>query len=262
MVYLSLFAGGVFAGFLLAIALFKKLWPEVRVDIPPPTITDARCQADGTLAIDVTAAGSVENLTLVKLHTRVYDQDPGTVGDPTGATPHDPAPTLTHPLPGGLVGPKDYVVVWAEYHAFSSRVHEYDSCSGSGSGSGRVVRPLTGPAAEQLAAVPREYRVSPAAPPGGSALPPETVLRYATETSTPAEPVWQARGEAGSVREWTLRLLYRDGGFGALLTAVCLVGGKEARLTWVTSDWRFHAPSRLAPESDEPGISALVVQPA
>jgi hypothetical protein len=129
-------------------------------------------------------------------------------------------------------------------------------------------RAVTAREAQQLEAIPRAYRVSPesSAPAtdlgGALAGAAETVLEYVPEASTPTEPFWKARGKSGAVREWALCLLHRQGGFGAVLSAVCLVGGREVRITWVTSDWRFHTANRLRCESDEAGGLSLLVRPA
>jgi hypothetical protein len=127
--------------------------------------------------------------------------------------------------------------------------------------------------AEQTEAVPKEYRVSPGTPPAGAAAGPaadlvgllargpEPVLQYAPETSSPVDPRWRAQGGQGPVREWALILLRHPGGLGAVLSAVALVGDREVRLTWVTSNWRFHTTNRLTCESDELGGHALLVRP-
>jgi hypothetical protein len=265
-------AGGVVFGVLLAYLLYKITTRGFTVvNLPDPDI-EVRCisptQVQITGSIDVAPAGT----RLTNLHVVAYEDGHPVPASPEGqgATPCGTAFPITYTLPT-LNTARIVVAVWAEFQANTSDSFELDSCSGSGlsgsgSGSDRLIRSLPGGAAEQLEAVPRAYRVSPGSPPagatGGPALPPEAVLRYDPEVSTPLEPVWQARGEPGAVREWTLCLLHRHSGFGALLSVVCLVGGREVRLTWVTSDWRFHAPNRLAPESDDPGVPALVVSPA
>jgi hypothetical protein len=133
-------------------------------------------------------------------------------------------------------------------------------------------RSLSATVTEQFEAVPRAYRVSPGSPlaEGGPAADlvgalsrtPEALLVYTPEASTPVEPVWQARGGPEPVVRWSLNLLHRAGGLGAVLSAVSVVGGREVRFTWVTSDWRFHTANRLAPEASEPGVPALLVRPA
>ncbi len=277
------FTGGALAGVVVAWLVFKQL-SKTLVNLPAPSINHVECLAGGQARIDVTLGEIPDGATLIELHTLVDDDPNAAVGacPPAGATaqaiPADPSSfSLVHNLPPGLSGPDDLAVVWAIYRVCVKGTSVFESCSGSGSGSDAIEFGATradSAAAEQLEAIPRAYQVSPGSPPaaagggpaavlvGALAGAPDAVLRYVPEASTPVEPFWRARGGPGPVLEWSLRLLHRDGGFGALLSAVCVVGGREVRLTWVTSDWRFHAANRLACESDEAGGPALLVRPA
>jgi hypothetical protein len=146
MLELLLFVGGVVVGVVLAKLPRRRVKFEFRADPTPPSVTAVRCQPGGrTVEIDVTAGSSTGGLELVALYTRVDDNDPGADPSPTGATRHDPATsaTLTHTLPGRLMGPKDYVVFWAEYRTFVSFTFEYDSCTGTGTGTGNGTGAVT-----------------------------------------------------------------------------------------------------------------------
>src|SRR5262249_44346661 len=139
--------------------------------------------------------------------------------------------SVTYTLPTGLMPPTDLVVVWAKYFDHKANSLVYPSCSGSGSGSsGVAARKHSAPAAaDQPEAVPRAYRVSPSSfAAGGPSAElfvsqsgdPEVLLCYVPEDSSPLDPFWRASGGPGSAHEWTLRLLHRDGGFGAVLTVI------------------------------------------
>src|SRR5262249_58769557 len=114
--------------------------------------------------------------------------------------------------PGGLSGPTDYVVVWAEYSGYRSRTYEYSSCSGSGSGvapGDQIAHVVSAAVTEELEAIPRTYRVSPGSSPAGAvggpadetggavARAPEAVLQYVPEASAPIQPFWRAPGRPG-----------------------------------------------------------------
>ncbi|HJZ55013.1 MAG TPA: hypothetical protein VKE74_08640 [Gemmataceae bacterium] len=272
------FAGGLLLGVLVTVLFVKKIVKSF-VELPPPDITQVTCLSGGSIQIDGSASPTVDNLTLAGLYSEVYDVLPTTIPPtpPATAVYHGTSFPLFRTLPSGLSGPTDYVVVWAEYSGYRSRTYEYSSCSGSGSGvapGDQIAHVVSAAVTEELEAIPRTYRVSPGSSPAGAvggpadelggavARAPEAVLQYVPEASTPIEPFWRARGGPGPVVEWSLCLLYRSGGFGAVLSAVCLIDGRNVRLTWVTSDWRFHAVNRLACESDDAGVPVILVRPA
>ena len=270
------FLGGALAGVLAALLFRTRI--KLLDEIPTPTISTVTCLSGSQIQIGGATGTTPEGMNLVALYARVYD-DPNQVvpATPDGATLAGTSFPITLNLPLGLAGPSDLAVVWAEYQAYTKNSLVYSTCSGSGSGSGSgggtpmpgVARALSPAAAAQLEAVPRAYRVSPGSPAVGAeaelagalAGAAETVLHYVPEDSTPLEPFWRSGRPTGLVREWSLRLLHRNDGFGGLLSAVCLLGSRELRLTWVTSDWRFHAANRLRCESDEAAGLSLLVQP-
>ena len=269
------FGGGVLAGLVVGFIL-SWFFIRKRSLINQPTITNHACLSGSQLLVEGTADAAPSGSALAALHVRVYDDPTQAVSPlPDGATSYPLSSTnfsVSQPLPSGLVPPTDLVVVWVEYRTFIPNKLEYNSCSGSGSGGHPFAfkKHSVTAAAEQLEAIPRAYRVSPSSPAAGGpaaelfgsqAEAPETLLCYVPEDSSPLDPFWRARGGPGPAREWTLRLLHRPGGFGAVLTVVLLVGAREVRLTWVTSDWRFHLENRLICESDEPCQSPLLVRP-
>lgn len=266
------FVGGVLVGLVAARPRVRRARLEVLHDVPPPTLTGVVCLPNNQVRIAGSADAGSAGLSLVNLHVRVYDDpahSPPGSPDGEGATTHGTTFPIVHTLPGGLTPTHDLAVVWAEYRAFSKQSLVYPTCSGSGSGSGSgavvTARAVSALAAEQLEAVPRAYRLSPGPGPADRgptgamverlSAGPEVVLGYQPEASTPVEPLWRADGEP----EWTLSLLHRPGGFGAVLTAVCRAGDREDRHTWVTSAWRFHEANRLACEAEGP---CLWVRPA
>lgn len=271
--YFLTFVGGVAVGFLGAM-LLRLLWKPKDIE-PGPTISTVDCLSSGDIQINGTTGSPLAGTTLVAIHVKVYDDhntQPPDSPENEGATPYRPPQfPITH-TPSGLTGPPDLVVVWGEYQGHLKDQFTI-TCLGSGSsriGQGRAVSPAV---AEQLEAIPRSYRVSPKPPAGGTGVSSvelvgvlagisEAILHYVPEASTPTEPFWQARNESGPIREWALRLLHRHGGFLAVLSVVGFVGNREVRLTWVSSDWRFHADNRLTAESDEAAGFALMVRPA
>src|SRR4051794_32936129 len=100
------FAGGVLVGFLGAVLLRLLIRPTQLIVLPPPTITGVVCQSDGKLRIEGSADPAVENLSLARLYSQVYDNAPSSPS-PVGAVGHGTTFPLYHPLPStGLVGPK------------------------------------------------------------------------------------------------------------------------------------------------------------
>lgn len=123
------FAGGLVAGLLISFFAYRRVAIGPRVAFPVPNVTDVVCQAGGTILIKGAAAGSVQNLTLARLYTFVYNTTvaiPAT--PPAGAMAHNPPFPLTHVLPSGLTAPNNFAVVWAEYHGFVSRGISYPKC--------------------------------------------------------------------------------------------------------------------------------------
>lgn len=264
------FVGGVLVG-LLAAVLWRKIFDPMAFPDPAINVT---CLSGGMIRIDGSVGTLPANVELINLHAQVYDDTSHPVPDhpgSEGASAFSSFP-IELPLPGGST-PPDLVAVWAEFRIFGKDTATC-SCSGSSStlSKSRRISAVSSGAAEQLEAMPRTYRVSHglsnAGSSGGPALQligslnPESLLRYVPEASTPAEPLWRARGGADSAIEWTLRLLHGSGGFGAVLSVRGLIGSREVRFNWVTSDWRFHVANRLISESDEPGAPALIVSPA
>lgn len=265
----SSLAAGALAGALLALFLAwllgyagEKRTAEAWVDIPQPGIGTITCR-NGAIQFTVSAPATVDNLTLTAIYVMVYDAPPVPIpaAPPAGAASFGPGGAVTYTLPGGLTGPTDYVVVWAQYTGYSVRGMVFNTCP-SGSG-GMTPAPEAGPVpaatAAQLEAIPRAYRVAPgdAGPlPGALA---EAVLEYAPEASNPVEPVWTAGGPAVA---WTLALVHRPCGLTAVLTAVTRADGREVRLTWVAPGWQFGAPTRFAPDAGTAGVPPLVVRPA
>jgi hypothetical protein len=266
------FAAGAVVGFV--VALFVR---RPRLALPKPEIGTVSCQPSNMLRIPVSVATD-PNVTLAELYSKVWDNAPASVSPSPiteGATPHPVATQIDRALPSGLSGPTDFVVVWARFQGFSmSDIVEFSNCSGGSFGGPALTRMAHSAAAAQLEAVPRAYKVSsgsaqidvskgPAAHALGTLLQaPAPLLQYVPESSTPVEPFWRGKGGAGPAVEWSLRLLHRTGGFGAVLSLIYLIGGRETRLTWVTSTWRFHAANRLTCESDDAGVPTLLVQPA
>jgi hypothetical protein len=266
------FLVGAGAGLLLAFVIVRLLGLTFPVVLPKPSLQNATCSG-GQVTVNVNAAATADGLTLANYASFIYT-DLAAVPDPappSGSLIHPPTSQITRPA----VGSTGLLAVWSIYQGNSQASSVTYTCSGS---SGGPPNPMTllPPSAvtEQLEAVPRAYRVSPGSPlsgEGGSpaadvvgalSREPEAILEYAPEASTPVSPVWQARGGPGPVVRWHLHLLHRQGGVGAVLSIVCLVGGREMQFTWVTSDWRFHAANRLTSEASQPGVPALLVRPA
>jgi hypothetical protein len=261
------FAGGLVVGLLLAWIWRKLINP---LAFPNPDLVDVTC-ANGTVHIEGTLGGTLPpGVSLLQLHVKVYDDENHTVPvAPTGegATTYLGFP-VDHPHPDNTFQPPDKVAVWAEWKVFGKATQNF-SCSGSSSVNLGRNRPISPAAAEQLEAVPKKYGVSTDAADadqgGGAitslALPtPGTLLDYVPERSTPLEPLWRLR--ESDADEWTLHLLHGPAGFGAVLSLLRRVGGKEERLTWVTSNWRFHVANRLIPESADGTAPILIVSPA
>jgi hypothetical protein len=268
--------GGLVAGLVIG-ALLAWRFLRLKFLINPPNITSVQCLSGGQLLVQGTVDPPPDGASISALFVRAYDDPAQTVAStPDGATKFPLSTTnfsVTYQLPSGLVPPTDLVVVWVEYKDFKANSLVYNSCSGSGSGSSTANAKTHTAAANSgdLEAVPRAYRVSPGSFAGegpaaelfgSQAGASDVLLRYVPERSSPFDPVWRASGGVGSAHEWVLHLLHRDGGFGAVLTVVLRLAGGEARLTWVTSDWRFNTANRLTCESDEPGQPALLVRPA
>jgi hypothetical protein len=271
------FAVGLVVGALL---LFLLLRFRSVVSLPSWTITDACLRADGQVQIDVnTVPTTTPAVQFVRFHAQVYRNDPGSVGAPgSSATTEGATSSFLAPNPTGTSSSTDCVVVWAEFTVFDVQklIRAIPGCSGgSNQMAPRVAAPpRSGLVSEHFDAIPKAYRVStgPAPPGAGGGPSVELVgelatasgvhLVYNPEASTPTEPVWTAQGGSGPVTGWTLILLHRHGGFGAVLSATGAVGGREVRFTWVTSEWRFHTNNRLTSEASEPGVPALLVSPA
>lgn len=272
--------GGVVIGLVIAYAYNQiKNRNKTILDLPDPAINSVQCLSATRIRINGSIDPAPPGATLLALYVVVYNDDTHSVPSSPhgeGATDCGTSFPLEYDLPTGLTGPMDLVAVWAEYEAHTKDKLRYRTCTGSGSGgtssSGMRVRERGRAArAGEFEAIPKAYRVSPASPPAGTAGGPAAdlvgtlnggLLEHAPEDSTPTEPVWRAGGGAGAGVRWTLRLLHRRNGMGAVLTAVYTASGREVRLTWVTSDWRLHAASRLTSEADEPGVPALLVRPA
>jgi hypothetical protein len=275
------FTGGVLAALLVGWLVLRVIIRKL-INLPSPTINNVTCLPGGQIQIDATIDAAPPGATLEGLYTEVYD-DPNQVVSacPDSGGLSQPLPTtspfsLVQKLPPGLSGlDDDLAVVWAVYRVCVVSSLAFHHCPESSSGPGLgVSRPIPAVAVEQLEAVPRAYRVSAGSPAAGAgrgpaanlvgalARAPETVLRYVPEASTPLDPRWRARGGPDPALEWTLLLLHRPDGFGAVLGVVCRADGREVRLTWVTSEWRFHTANRLTCESDEAGGLSLVVRPA
>jgi hypothetical protein len=272
------FAVGTAAGVVLALLLgwlFRIIFkPQITLNNPFPS--SALCSG-GNVVVQGSASSTCNGLTLAQLWSFVYSTLPSTGAPstpPAGAVSSPP----TFPLTVSAVGGTGLVAVWSLYQGYSAPGTVSYSCTGPGGAGGpspqtmQRVLPLT--VNDQLEAIPRAYRVSAGSPFAGPGIGPgaevmgalsrdrEALLEYAPEVSTPVDPVWQAAAVPGSLLRWSLNLLHRNSGLGAVLSVLGLVDGREVRFTWVTSEWRFNSANRLAPEASDPGVPALLVCPA
>lgn len=270
------FGVGLLLGFVVGWLVVRYL-TQLKSVLPDWSITHACLREDGSVQIELALPGSSPGVTLLGFHSHVEEDEPGSLPETpgSGAAMHGhSSSTLIHPPPG-TTAPPDCVIVWAEFRVFVPRALTLTLAPCSESGSSMIFGPaqtMSPALAEQLEAVPRVYRVSvdPSVPGGRGALAElfggteaaEPVLHYVPERSTPTDPCWRARGGPGPVQEWTLTLLRRRDGFGATLIAVCLLDGREVRLSWVTSNWNFNAANRFTGESEEANGLLLVVGPA
>lgn len=131
------FAGGLLTGLALAAAFWlfgpqRRLMMAPGVMFPEPVVVSATC-ANGVLTVDATPGAAPAGMKLCGVHVKVYDDQPTAIpSDPStvpGAVRYDPGAALDYKLPAGLNGPKDWVVVWAEYcGAAASAAFSYDTC--------------------------------------------------------------------------------------------------------------------------------------
>jgi hypothetical protein len=269
------FAVGLVVGGLLMALVFHIM---SQVNLPQWTIADACLQSTTQVKVDVGLPVSTPGTQFVQFHSQVFRSDPGTVPAPgSGSTTQGATTTLLTPNPPGVSSASDVVVVWAEFTVFDVKklAGTINACSTSTSSQlapSAATPARSGVVPGHLDAVPKSYRVSagPAPGPGGgpsaelvgALAKAEVQLAYSSEASTPTEPVWTARDGPEPGISWTLSLLHRRGGFGAVLSVVGSAGGHPVRMSWVTSDWRSHTTNRLTCEADEPGAPAVLVRPA
>jgi len=258
---------GAAAGWWLREWLARKKPYAMTLDAPTLEIS-AACASGGQVTITGTPM-LPDGFQIIDLVSRVYNTSPPTTAPPDVPNPPNDGSTAhgqtTFPInrpDAAANGVRHTAVVWLKYSGYVRATAEFNpgDCLGSGSGGGGMIRMggrLPAGAAQQPDAYPRRYRVSAA---DGASLAAPVVLDFSPDASTPADPLWKAPGGAEGYVEWTLCLLYRAGGFGAVLSAIRRVGGRDERLTWVTSDWRFHLANRFSPESSDG--HAIVVQPA